>query len=145
MKTTVGDYLIDSLKEYGVKHIIGVPGDYNLSFLDQIDDSEDIEWIGNCNELNASYAADGYGRIKGMAAIATTFGVGELSAVNGIAGSYAENVPVVKIVGIPSSKVVENRKLVHHTLGDGEFYRFNEMFKEVSVAQTILNEINAKE
>lgn len=145
MKTTVGNYLIDSLKEYGVKHIFGVPGDYNLSFLDQIDDSEDIEWIGNCNELNASYAADGYGRIKGMAAIATTFGVGELSAVNGIAGSYAENVPVVKIVGIPSSKVVENRKLVHHTLGDGEFYRFNEMFKEVSVAQTILNEINAKE
>ncbi|WP_297633774.1 alpha-keto acid decarboxylase family protein [uncultured Clostridium sp.] len=145
MKKTVGDYLIESLKSYGVEHIFGVPGDYNLSFLDQIDDAEGIDWIGNCNELNASYAADGYGRIKGMAAIATTFGVGELSAVNGIAGSYAESVPVVKIVGIPSANAVENRKLVHHTLGDGDFYRFNEMFKEVTIAQTMLNEINAKE
>ncbi|MGL5647343.1 MAG: alpha-keto acid decarboxylase family protein [Clostridium sp.] len=144
-KITIGDYLISSLKSYGVDHMFGVPGDYNLSFLDQIDDFNGVDWIGNCNELNASYAADGYGRLKGMAAITTTFGVGELSAVNGIAGSYAESVPVVKIVGIPSSNVVENRKLVHHTLGDGEFYRFNDMFKEVTIAQTILNEINAKE
>ncbi|MGL4876225.1 MAG: alpha-keto acid decarboxylase family protein, partial [Clostridium sp.] len=144
-KMTIGDYLINSLKTYGVDYIFGVPGDYNLSFLDQIDDFNGVEWIGNCNELNAAYAADGYGRLKGLAAITTTFGVGELSAVNGIAGSYAESVPVVKIVGIPSSNVVENRKLVHHTLGDGEFFRFNDMFKEVTVAQTILNEINAKE
>ena len=31
----------------------------------------------------------------------TTFGVGELSAANAVAGSYAENVPVVHIVGGP--------------------------------------------
>ena len=36
------------------------------------------------------HAADGYARIKGIAALITTFGVGELSAINGIAGSYAE-------------------------------------------------------
>ena len=29
----------------------------------------------------------------------TTFGVGELSAVNALAGSYAEDVPVVHVVG----------------------------------------------
>lgn len=39
--------------------------------------------IGNVNELNAAYAADGYARINGIAAICTTFGVGELSALNG--------------------------------------------------------------
>ena len=89
MKITIGDYLLKRLKEFNVKHIYGVPGDYNLLFLDHIEDMDGIEWVGNCNELNGSYAADGYGRIKGMAAIATTFGVGELSAVNGIAGSYA--------------------------------------------------------
>ena len=32
----------------------------------------------------------------------TTFGVGELSAVNGIAGSYAERVPVIAITGAPT-------------------------------------------
>lgn len=35
------------------------------------------------NELNAAYASDGYARINGIAAICTTFGVGELSALNG--------------------------------------------------------------
>ena len=44
-----------------------------------------------------SHMRDGYARIKGIAALITTFGVGELSAINGIAGSYAENVPVIKL------------------------------------------------
>jgi len=42
------------------------------------------------------YAADGYARVKGMSAIVTTFGVGELSVVNAIAGAFSENVPVVR-------------------------------------------------
>ncbi len=96
---TIGHYLLDRLAELGVHHMFGVPGDYNLSFLDEVIDHKEIEWIGNCNELNAAYAADGYARVNGMAALITTFGVGELSAVNGIAGSYAERVPVVKITG----------------------------------------------
>lgn len=52
--------------------------------------------MGNSNELNASYAADAYSRIKGLGALITTFGVGELSAANGIAGAYAELAPVVQ-------------------------------------------------
>ena len=59
----------------------------------------------NTNELNASYAADGYARINGIGAMVTTFGVGELSAVNGIAGSYAERVPVIAITGAPTRAV----------------------------------------
>ena len=36
MSITVGDYLLTRLEELGIKHVFGVPGDYNLSFLDQI-------------------------------------------------------------------------------------------------------------
>jgi pyruvate decarboxylase len=57
-----------------------------------------LNWVGNANELNASYAADGYARVKGISALVTTFGVGELSAVNGIAGSYSVR------AGIPLEK-----------------------------------------
>ena len=71
----------------GVDKIFGVPGDFNLAFLDDIISHDQVEWIGNTNELNASYAADGYARINGLGALVTTFGVGELRAVNGIAGS----------------------------------------------------------
>ncbi|CRF41380.1 alpha-keto acid decarboxylase family protein [Helicobacter ailurogastricus] len=144
MTVSIGQYLLDRLKDYGVGHIFGVPGDYNLGFLDMIEDDPNLEWIGNCNELNASYAADGYARIKPMGALLTTFGVGELSAINGVAGSFAESVPVVKIVGMPSRNVSENRRFVHHTLGDGEFMRFYAMYQGISAAQTILNKQNAK-
>jgi indolepyruvate decarboxylase len=95
----VADYLLDRLTDCGADHLFGVPGDYNLQFLDHVIDSPDICWVGCANELNASYAADGYARCKGFAALLTTFGVGELSAMNGIAGSFAEHVPVCILWG----------------------------------------------
>jgi len=60
-----------------------------------------VKYIGTCNELNAAYAADGYARIRGVGAFSSTFGVGELSAINGVAGAFAERVPVVAITGSP--------------------------------------------
>ena len=76
-----------------------------------------MRWIGCCNELNAAYAADGYARIKGFGAICTTYGVGELSALNGIAGAYAEHLPLFHLVGSPNMATQATRALMHHTLG----------------------------
>ena len=60
-----------------------------------------MTWLGNCNELNAAYAADGYTRIKGVpAALVTTYAVGELSAINGVAGAYAEHAGMIHVVGM---------------------------------------------
>ena len=140
---TVGDYLLDRLHELGIEEIFGVPGDYNLQFLDQIISRKDMKWVGNANELNASYMADGYARTKKAAAFLTTFGVGELSAVNGLAGSYAENLPVVEIVGSPTSKVQNEGKFVHHTLADGDFKHFMKMHEPVTAARTLLTAENA--
>lgn len=143
MKITVGDYLLKRLKQIGINHIFGVPGDYNLGFLDQVEDYDGINWVGNCNELNASYAADGYARTNGASAIITTFGVGELSAINGIAGAYAEYVPIVNIVGMPSTVAQQNKALLHHSLGEGDFNVFADMFSKMTVAQTVLTPFNA--
>jgi len=84
------------------------------------------------------YAADGYARVKGMGAVITTFGVGELSAINAIAGSYAEFVPVVHIVGTPSTSSQRDGKVLHHSLGDGNFEIFADIYKAVTVAQADL-------
>lgn len=143
MDITVSDYLLARLNELGVQHIFGVPGDYNLGFLTKINHDPNIQWVGSCNELNAAYAADGYARIKGAGAIVTTFGVGELSALNGIAGSYAEYVPTVMIVGAPALTTQARKTFVHHTLGTGDFKVFANMYKEVTVAQAFLNANNA--
>ena len=135
---TVGDYLLDRLVELGVSEVFGVPGDYNLEFLDHIVAHPDIRWVGNANELNAGYAADGYGRLRGMSAVVTTFGVGELSAANAIAGSYAEHVPVVHIVGGPSKDAQGTRRALHHSLGDGDFEHFLRISREITCAQASL-------
>ncbi|NBB55737.1 indolepyruvate decarboxylase [Pantoea vagans] len=140
---TIGDYLLTRLQEIGIKHLFGVPGDYNLQFLDRVIDHPDIRWVGCANELNAAYAADGYARSNGAGALLTTFGVGELSAINGIAGSYAEYLPVIHIVGAPATSAQLQGDCVHHSLGDGDFRHFIRMAAEVSAATAQLTADNA--
>jgi pyruvate decarboxylase len=125
-KIPLAAYILQRLYECGVHHLHGVPGDYSLPFLSHLKHSP-VKWIGSCNELNAGYAADGYARMRGMGALCTTYGVGELSAINAFAGSRAEGVSVVHIVGTPSRKArlaTESKEgmgkgglLLHHMLG----------------------------
>lgn len=135
----LAEYLFTRLRQLGVETIHGVPGDYNLELLDYVEPSG-LHWTGSCNELNGGYAADGYARIKGIGALITTFGVGELSAINAIAGAYAELSPVVHIVGTPSRQQNQSRALIHHTLNDGEYGRFADMYKHVTIAQADLSD-----
>jgi indolepyruvate decarboxylase len=93
MPMTVIQYVLSRLHSLGVTDVFGVPGDFSFPVCDAICEDPRMRWIGCCNELNAAYAADGYARVKGFAAISTTYGVGELSALNGIAGAYAEHLP----------------------------------------------------
>ena len=138
-KITIAQYLLTRLTELGIKDIFGVPGDYNLTFLDEVLNFKSLTWVGNCNELNAAYAADGYARVNGAAAIVTTFGVGELSAINGIAGSYSEYLPVVHIVGAPATTIQKQGAIMHHTFGKGDFTVFIKMFEKISAAVAILD------
>lgn len=143
MTYTVGNYILDRLAELGVDKVFGVPGDFNLFFLDDVLAHEKLDWVGNANELNAGYAADGYARVKGLGALVTTYGVGELSAINATAGSYAENVPVIHIVGAPSLSAQNSHLRMHHTLGDGDFKHFMRMASEVSAAVAALHPATA--
>ncbi|KAL2010253.1 hypothetical protein VTN00DRAFT_6060 [Thermoascus crustaceus] len=127
----VAQYLFTRLYQLGIRSVLGVPGDYNLTALDYIPKAG-LKWVGNCNELNAGYSADGYARIKGISAVITAFGVGELSAINAIAGAYSEHVPIVHIVGQPSTLSQRDGMLLHHTLGNGDFNVFSNMSADIS-------------
>jgi indolepyruvate decarboxylase len=139
----VARHLLDRLAEIGINHLFGVPGDYNLAFLDAVAAHPEMSWVGTANGLNAAYAADGYARCRGAAALLTTFGVGELSAINGIAGSFAEFVPVLQIVGAPPTGSQDRHAVLHHTLGDGKFAHFIRMHEAVTVARADLRPDNA--
>ncbi|MFC3505312.1 alpha-keto acid decarboxylase family protein [Micromonospora krabiensis] len=141
--TAVGELLLSRLRDLGVRHIFGLPGDYNMDFLDQVEAFDGIEWVGSCNELNAGYSADGYARLNGVAAILTTFGPGELSAVSALAGAMAESVPIVSIVGGPTVEIMRQHTSMHHSLADGDFEHWVRVAREVTVAQTTLTTENA--
>jgi TPP-dependent 2-oxoacid decarboxylase len=135
---SVAEYLARRLHELGVEHLFGVPGDFNLTLLDAIAETRLLRWVGSPNELGAGYAADAYARRRGLAALVTTYGVGELSCLNAVAGSAAENVPVLQITGAPRTGAAAAGALVHHTLADGDFARFERAYAEVTVAQEVL-------
>ncbi|HEX3962720.1 MAG TPA: thiamine pyrophosphate-binding protein [Trebonia sp.] len=143
MSETVIEYVLRRLKDIGVDHIFGVAGDYAFPIDDAIVKHSGIEYVACCNELNAGYAADGYARVHGVGAICTTYGVGELSAINAVAGSCAENVPVIHITSMPAMPVQKVRAPVHHTLGNGEFELFKNMADIVVHASAILSPQNA--
>jgi indolepyruvate decarboxylase len=143
MTETVIGHVLGRLKEIGVDDVFGVAGDYAFPVNDAIVAHPAINWIGCCNELNAGYAADGYARMRGVGAVCTTYGVGELAAMSAIAGSYAEHLAVFHLIGTPNLATQEGRALVHHTLGNGEFDLFSRMAEAVVCASAIMTLQNA--
>lgn len=141
---TVIDYLIKQIEKLGVTDIFGLPGDFNFNIIEAIQKNNNTNWIGCTNELNAGYAADGYARIKGYGALVTTYGVGELSAINAVAGSYAEYVPVIKIVGIPSTQNINKKTLLHHNFANPDYHAFKNAYSNVVETTAYLTQKNAK-
>jgi indolepyruvate decarboxylase len=139
----IGDFLLRRLEEAGIRHLFGVPGDYNLTLLQQLQDTGTLKWIGTCNELNASYAADGYARLNGLGALLVTNGVGPLSAINGIGGSCSEHVPVICISGSIPLRSIDRGLGMHHTMADGSYDHFLNAYAHVTAARARLTPRNA--
>ena len=140
--TSVVDYIVQRLADEGITHCFGVPGDYAFPVCDAVERSPQVRWIGCANELNASYAADGYARVRGAAMLATTYAVGELSALNGVMGAKAERSLIFHVVGMPSYQNQRLRKTMHHTLGDGVFGNFIDISAQAACCHAVINPDN---
>ena len=138
----VADYIVERIAQEGVTHCFGVAGDYLFPVCDAVDRSSKVKWIGCANELNAAYAADGYARIRGAGMVATTYGVGELSALNGVMGAKAERSLVFHVVGMPSNQNQRLHKIAHHTLGDGVFGNFIHLSAAATCCHAVINPDN---
>jgi pyruvate decarboxylase len=134
MTYTVGSYLAARLTQIGLKHHFAVAGDFNLVLLDQLLTTKDMEQIYCCNELNCGYSAEGYARACGAAAAVVTFSVGGLSAINAVAGAYAENLPVILVSGAPNTNDRATEHLLHHTLATHDWSYQREIAKKLTCA-----------
>jgi TPP-dependent 2-oxoacid decarboxylase len=135
-ETTIGEYLIRKLRQHGVNHAFGIPGDYVLGFFKQLEESP-IKIINTCDEQGAGFAANAYARIRGLGAVCVTYGVGGLKVANTTAQAYAEESPVVVISGAPGIKEQIGDPLLHHKVKN--FDSQLRVFEQLTVAQTVLD------
>jgi indolepyruvate decarboxylase len=145
---TVADYLLTRLKQLNVTEVFQIPGDYVKHFTQALEDFDGIETIGAVNELDAAYAADAYGRTRGLGAVSLQYGVSTFSALNAIAGAYVERSPVVVISAAPGADTRQVTKmynvLYHHSTGNLNADR--EVFEHVTVAaETLSTSVGAPE
>jgi TPP-dependent 2-oxoacid decarboxylase len=136
--TSIGEYLIQRLYKYGVRHVFGLPGDYVLGFYDLLQQSK-LRIINNCDEQGAGFAADAYARVRGLGAVCITYCVGGLKVANATAEAYAEKSPVVIISGAPGIKERSRNPLLHHKVR--EFDTQKKVFEQLTVASTVLSDL----
>jgi len=134
---SIGEYLIQRLKDHEVGHVFGIPGDYVLGFYDQLLQSG-LQTIVTCDEQGAGFAADGYARVHGLGVVCITYCVGGLKVVNPVAGAFAEKSPVVVISGAPGLNEREKNPLLHHKVRD--FNTQQRVFDEITVAGAALED-----
>eukprot|EP00187_Rhodella_violacea_P014686 CAMPEP_0184716956 /NCGR_PEP_ID=MMETSP0314-20130426/6534_1 /TAXON_ID=38298 /ORGANISM="Rhodella maculata, Strain CCMP 736" /LENGTH=592 /DNA_ID=CAMNT_0027180449 /DNA_START=56 /DNA_END=1834 /DNA_ORIENTATION=+ len=144
-KWTIGTYLAARMYEVGMRDYFVVPGDYNLTLLDEILKNDKMRMVSCCNELNAGYAADGYSRAKGASCVIVTYTVGGLSLVNAVAGAYSDNLPMLVVSGGINSNDVGSNRVLHHTTGLAKKSQQFEIFEKItSHAAVISNVTGAK-
>lgn len=139
---TIGAYLAKRLEQLNITDYFAIPGDYNLSLLDEILKNSSLQMINCCNELNAGYAADGYARVKGVSALVVTFSVGGLSAVNAIAGAYAENLPIIVISGGPNTNSVQDAEILHHTLATENYHYVRQIYSHITAHTVYIHRVS---
>ena len=134
-RLSIGDYLITQLKEHGVSHIFGIPGDYILSFYSKLSGSS-IKVINTCDEQGAGFAADAYARLNGLGVVCVTYDAGGLKLVNSTSQAYAEKVPVLVIAGAPGWGERQKYPLLHHKVK--EYGDQLKIFEHITVASTTI-------
>lgn len=138
---TVADYLLTRLKQLNVTEVFQIPGDYVKHFTQALEYFDGVNAIGAINELDAAYAADAYGRTRGLGAVSLQYGVSTFSALNAIAGAYVERSPVVVISATPGADARQITKmydvLYHHSTGN--LQADQEIYRHVTVAAETLS------
>ncbi len=98
---TVGDYLLERLREWGVEKVFGFPGDGINGLLAAWQRADNVpKFIQARHEEMAAFEAVGYSKFTGRVGVCTaTSGPGAIHLLNGLYDAKLDHVPVVAIVG----------------------------------------------
>src|SRR5690349_14092648 len=101
MAETVSDYLISRLREWGVRHLFGYPGDGINGILGALDRAgNDPRFIQVRHEENASLMACAHAKFTGAIGVClATQGPGAIHLLNGLYDARLDHQPVLAIIG----------------------------------------------
>lgn len=104
---TAADFMVNTLKQAGVKRVYGVVGDSLNGFTDSMRRLGGLDWIHMRNEEAGAFAAGGEAHLTGeLAVCAGSCGPGNLHLINGLFDCHRSGVPVLAIAAhIPSSEI----------------------------------------
>ncbi|MFG1930636.1 thiamine pyrophosphate-requiring protein [Mycobacterium sp. NPDC048908] len=98
---TVADYLLERLRDWGVRHVFGYPGDginAVLAAWGRADDNP--QFIQSRHEEMSAFEAVGYAKFTGALGVCiATSGPGAVHLLNGLYDAKLDHVPVLAIVG----------------------------------------------
>ncbi|SDJ46062.1 pyruvate oxidase [Salimicrobium halophilum] len=107
MAQRTGAIMTDQLKNWGVEHIYGLPGDSINELIDDIRTSESLDFIQVRHEETASLAASSEAKLTGKLGVCLSIaGPGGVHMLNGLYDAKGDHAPVLAIVGQVSSTAV---------------------------------------
>lgn len=101
MSTKVSDHVLTRLREWGVEHVFGYPGDGINGLLAAWGRAEnEPRFIQSRHEEMSAFQAVGYAKFSGRLGVcAATSGPGAIHLLNGLYDAKLDHVPVLAIVG----------------------------------------------
>jgi indolepyruvate decarboxylase len=135
-KIKLSDYLFKRIQELGVDKTFGIPGDFVLP-LYAAQERIGMETVVLTHEPSIGFAADAYGRLRGLGVALTTYGAGGLNMINPVGLAYAEESPLLVISGAPETKFRSNKPQFHHCVKD--FQTQLRVFEAVTESQAVLD------
>src|SRR2546430_2628119 len=101
MKTTASDVLIDTIHDWGVDVVFGLPGDGINGIMEALRKrQEEIRFIQVRHEEAAAFAACGYAKFTGrLGCCLATSGPGGIHLLNGLYDAKMDGQPVLAITG----------------------------------------------
>jgi pyruvate dehydrogenase (quinone) len=101
MSRTVGDYVLQRLREWDVEYLFGYPGDGINGIITALGRADDRpQFVQARHEEMAAFEAVGYAKFSGRPGVCVaTSGPGAIHLLNGLYDAKLDHVPVVAIVG----------------------------------------------
>ena len=138
-RMTLGSFPVAYLREIGVRHVFGIPGDLALKLFFALGRKHDLEILTLSHEPGVGFAADGYARATGkIGVICVTYGAGGHNMVNPVAGSFSERVPLLILSGGPGEEERKLGTLIHHQAREIESQ--HRIYREVTCASRVLTD-----